>query len=242
MADLAALLEPVTCVMFDFDGPVCRLFAGHPAAVVTNDLVGRLRLRGGSHLLSPADMATQDPHAVLRALDRPGARGARPGTGDAQRVARLVAELEALLTDHELRAAGSATPTAGAEEVIHALRATGRTLAITTNNSAAAVSSYLRIHGLLACFEPHIHGRGQDPQLLKPHPDSLLRALKSTGASAAESLMIGDTPADCAAARQAGVAFVGYARNEVKERKLLDAGATTIVTSMKQLLDAVGVV
>lgn len=225
MADLVALLEPATCVMFDFDGPVCRLFAGHPAAAVTNDLVERVRLRDRSDLLSPADAATQDPHAVLRALDRQAAREAQ-----------LVAELEVLLTDHELRAARSATPTEGAEELIHALHATGRTLAITTNNSASAVSSYLNIHGLLACFEPHIHGRGQDPRLLKPHPDSLVRALKSTGASAAEALMIGDAPADHAAARQAGVAFIGYARNEAKERKLLDAGATTIITSMKQLL------
>ena len=32
--ELRDLLAATKCVLFDFDGPVCRLFAGHPAAAV----------------------------------------------------------------------------------------------------------------------------------------------------------------------------------------------------------------
>ncbi|CAM5333157.1 HAD superfamily hydrolase (TIGR01509 family) OS=Streptomyces albaduncus OX=68172 GN=FHS32_004053 PE=4 SV=1 [Streptomyces griseoloalbus] len=41
--------------------------------------------------------------------------------------------------------------------------------------------------------------------------------------------MIGDTPSDYQAARAAGVPFLGYARNERKNKVLRDAGAETIV-------------
>jgi phosphoglycolate phosphatase-like HAD superfamily hydrolase len=49
--------------------------------------------------------------------------------------------------------------------------------------------------------------------------------------------MIGDTATDLLAAQRAGVSFLGYARNENKERILKGAGAEVVVRSMKQVLD-----
>ncbi|MET9553528.1 HAD-IA family hydrolase [Streptomyces sp. NPDC006645] len=227
MADLRELFDATTCVLFDFDGPVCRLFAGYPAAGVAADLVDWLRRRGQADLLSEDDARSGDPHAVLRAvaLTAPGSE--------------FLAELESQLTGHELRATETAEPTPDADALIEALRRRGYGLAITTNNSAAIVERYLTARGLVDCFGPHLHGRTRDLLRLKPDPDCLLRALDSTGVAAGRALMIGDTPADCVAARKAGVAFVGYARNERKRKLLLGVGATTIVPSMRPVLDAV---
>ncbi|EST25311.1 HAD family hydrolase [Streptomyces niveus] len=227
MADLRELFDATTCVLFDFDGPVCRLFAGYPADGVADDLVDWLRRQGRADLLSEDDARSGDPHAVLRAVAL-----AAPGSA-------FLAELEDQLTEHERRATEAAEPTPDADKLIRTLRAGGHGLAITTNNSASIVERYLTARGLLDCFAPHIHGRTQDLLRLKPDPDCLLRALDSTGAAAGRALMIGDTPADCVAARKAGVAFVGYARNERKRKLLLGVGATTIVPSMGLLLDAV---
>lgn len=227
MADLRELFDATTCVLFDFDGPVCRLFAGYPADGVADDLVDWLRRQGRADLLSEDDARSGDPHAVLRAvaLTSPGSE--------------FLAELEAELTGHELRATETAEPTPDADELIRTLRWRGYAMAITTNNSAAIVRRYLTARGLVDCFGPHIHGRTRDLLRLKPDPDCLLRALDSTGVAAGRALMIGDTPADCVAARKAGVAFVGYARNERKRDLLLGVGATTVVPSMGSLLDAV---
>ena len=48
--------------------------------------------------------------------------------------------------------------------------------------------------------------------------------------------MIGDAPSDLQAAQQAGVPFLGYARNEAKQKLLQEAGAEVIVRSLESVL------
>lgn len=224
---LRELIAHARVVLWDFDGPICRLFAGHSASVVAAGLVEWLEGRGLHDLLTVDEQETEDPHQVLRAVDR------RHPTSD------LVAELEERLTQEELRAARSAMPTAFADPLIRTWKAVGSRLAIATNNSPRVVRGYLDNRGLLACFDPHIYGRSQDLQYLKPHPHSLNRALTAMGAAPSAALFIGDTPTDCVAAREAGVPFLGYARNERKGKLLKEAGATDVVGSLEPLLVAV---
>ncbi|MCC9740773.1 HAD family hydrolase [Streptomyces sp. MNU89] len=272
-AALGALLASVKCVLFDFDGPVCDLFARHPAPDVADTMRARLRrLRpaarptpvtataagasgspGGSPGAAhgtrgpglpgvPDVPATRDPHALLHALafgagqpgdpyapDSPDGPAARSG---------IVAELERLLAAEEVRAAASAEPTPYADELVQRLHATGHALAVTTNNTAGAAEAYLERRGLAELFRPHVHGRVTEPWLLKPDPDCLHRALRSTGHDAEMSVMIGDSTADLLAARAAGVRFLGYARDETRRRRLRDAGAESVVTSLGDVLAA----
>ncbi|QEU70230.1 HAD family hydrolase [Streptomyces galilaeus] len=214
-------------VLWDFDGPICRLFAGHSAQRVAVGLVEWLEMQGLRGLLTERERKSPDPHAVLRAVDL-----RHPGSD-------LVAELEERLTQEELKATASAMPTAWADPLIRTLAAVDRRLAITTNNSPRVVTTYLKSRGLTSCFVPHIYGRTRDLHLLKPDPDCLNRALRAVGAAPAAALMIGDTPSDCLAARRAGVPFLGYARNKEKEELLRDAGATNVVDSLEPVLEAV---
>lgn len=221
---LRELIERARSVLFDFDGPICRLFAGHSAERIASDQVRWLEGRGLHGLLTDEEREQPDPHAVLRAVDR-----RRPGSD-------LVAELEERLTHQELTAVASALPTQYADPLIMTWHAMGSRLAIATNNSPRAVSSYLEGRRLSQCFTPYIYGRTQDLHLLKPNPHCLNRALSAMGAKPSATLMIGDAPTDYQAAQEAGVDFLGYARNERKAKLLKDAGAAVVVSSLEPVL------
>ncbi len=225
--DLRNLIEAARVVLWDFDGPVCRLFAGHSAERVARDLVDWLEGQGLHGLLDESARESLDPHVVLRAVDR-----RHPGSD-------LVAELEERLTQEELKAAASARPTPYADPLVRTWTAVGARLAVTTNNSPRVVREYLTSRDLLPCFAPHIYGRTQELSYLKPHPHCIHRALNAMGAAPATALMIGDTPSDFLAARAAGVPFLGYARNERKNKLLREAGAGFVVDSLEPVLQFV---
>jgi HAD superfamily hydrolase (TIGR01509 family) len=221
---LRKLIKSARFVLFDFDGPICRLFAGHSAEEVAKELVAWIEDMGLRELLTSEERVNPDPHVVVRAVDR-----RRPSSD-------LVFELEHRLTQHELKAVATAMPTAYADPLIRTWAAVGARLAITTNNSALVAAEYLRTRGLTECFAPHIYGRTQDLTLMKPNPHCLNRALSAMGADPSEALMIGDAPSDFEAAEEAGVAFLGYARNDRKEQSLRASGAAYTVSSLEQVL------
>ncbi|MFJ5534594.1 HAD family hydrolase [Streptomyces sp. NPDC093261] len=221
---LRELVEDARFVLFDFDGPICRLFARHPAAEVARAM--REWLHGQGLRLPAAEEQREqpDPQAVLRTVHR-----RHPGSD-------LVAELEEVLTQHELRAVPSAMPTPYADPLIRTWTARGARLAITTNNSARTVSLYLAGRGLAGCFAPHIYGRTHELHRMKPDPYPLNRARRAMGAASGNTVMIGDAPSDLHAARRAGVPFLGYAHNEDKEKILREAGAEVVVRSLEAVL------
>ncbi|WP_308286716.1 HAD family hydrolase [Streptomyces griseorubiginosus] len=218
------LITNARFVLFDFDGPVCRLFAGHTAEQVAKELVTWLERQGLRGLLTEEERVHPDPMVVLYAVNR------RHPHSD------LVAELEERLTQQEIKAVSSALPTAWADPLIRTWHALGSRLAVATNNSPRTVADYLTTRGLADCFAPHIYGRTSDLDLLKPNPHCLNRALNAMGAAPSAALMIGDAPTDLQAAKEAGVPFLGYARNEYKAKQLRDAGAQDVVGSLLPVL------
>ncbi|MFF3643776.1 HAD family hydrolase [Streptomyces sp. NPDC002564] len=225
IASLREVIAPVRFVLFDFDGPICRLFARLKAEQVAQNQVRWLAERGLHGLLTSGEREAQDPYVVLQAVNR------RHPDSD------LVGELEERFTQDELEAARTAWPTPYADPLIRTWQAVGARLAITSNNSARAVSRYLDSRGLLGCFAPHLYGRTRDLQLLKPDPYCINRALRAMGADPQVTLMVGDAPSDCEAARRAGVQFLGYARNDSKESRLRGAGAEYVVSSLGAVLE-----
>ncbi|GGW65450.1 hydrolase [Streptomyces lucensis JCM 4490] len=211
-------------VLWDFDGPICRLFARHTAERVATELVDWLESRGLHGLVTGGEPGSPDPRTVLRAVDR-----RRPGSD-------LVAELEERLTQEELRAAVSAMPTAYADPLIRTWTAVGARLAVTTDNSPRAVRAYLGSRGLTGCFEPRVYGRATGPRPLGTGPHRLERALGDTGSAPAAALVIGGSVSDLAAAADAGVPFLGYARNEREAEPLRSAGAVCVAGSLEPVL------
>jgi len=237
------------CVLFDFDGPLCDLFSAPPWAVRRKRRTVRATralksvvLRYGAELPPLED--PHDPHELFRkVLDRLGAaRGpGHPGLGDA---------LHVCLDDQERKAARTARPTPGAAEAVELIHELGLRLAITSNNSAAAIRGYLDRLGLLHYYGtrpgtrgayaagPVVIGRSDDHEQMKPEPHCLLRAMERHGAVPANSLLIGDSESDIKAARAAGVTVCAYARDEEKYEQLTGAGADFTISHLSEITDA----
>ncbi|NNN34517.1 HAD-IA family hydrolase [Streptomyces sp. S3(2020)] len=222
------LLSGIRGVLFDFDGPVCRLFPNESSRPVADELRDMLVREGVKQLLTASEEQNKDPHVVLQAVHR-----GRPKRD------QLVRAMEELVSRREVAATQKALPTPGAVELIHRLWKNGLRLAVVTNNSPSAADRYLRDWGVRDQFGA-IHGRSSDPDLMKPHPHVVLCALRSLGLGPTEAVMIGDTPTDLEAARHAGVRFIGYGRNELKQQRLRDAGAEDVLGAYAPLLDEMG--
>jgi HAD superfamily hydrolase (TIGR01509 family) len=210
-------------ILLDFDGPVCRIFAGYPARVVAAEL--RALLTGKDVHLRPEVAHEDDPLQILRwtaSLDRPS----------------LIQATEDALRGAELMAALTATPEPYSHEVFVAAQRAKRQVAIVSNNSEPAIRAYLAAHRL-AEYVSYVAGRKPyDPQKMKPHPFLIKQALNAVHAESHDAVLIGDSMTDIAAARAAGVRVVGYANSPSKLSSFPAASPDAIVPNLADLVAA----
>jgi phosphoglycolate phosphatase len=221
--ELAELLAGTRCLLLDFDGPVCAIFAGRLARTVVLDVLDVLAA-DGAPVPEPVANA-QDPFDVLR-------YAGTISTALAQRV-------EARLRANEIEATRSATATPHATEVINAWRDAGRPVAIVSNNSAAAVATYLSDRAINV--ELVAARTSADPALLKPSPHLITQTTRTLDAQRAACALVGDSLTDVTAARLAGVSSVGDANKPGKHRILSDVGADVVIDDMQALAQAVAI-
>ncbi|MFB7286455.1 HAD family hydrolase [Actinacidiphila glaucinigra] len=225
-SDLRALLADVEGVLFDFDGPLCHLFAPKGAERVAEQLrefIDRERL--------PA-VRPEKEHSPIDIL-----REAARTWPDFEAVALL----EGALTSLEEECAKEAVMTTGAAVLVKAIKIEGIPVAITTNNSEKAVRACLARHRLNPLFDLHVYGRRNmaegHPLLLKPDPACIERAIGGLGLAHPERcLMIGDSPADVQAAKSADVRFLGFENPHVDDNQELRKGYRgTIVEHLDEI-------
>jgi HAD superfamily hydrolase (TIGR01509 family) len=221
--ELAALLGEARVLLLDFDGPVCSVFAGLPAARIAKQLRGLLWRHGVA--LPDHVMEQDDPHEILRYTGSLG-RG------------EMTRSIEDALIAAEITAAKSARPTPYAREVIVAAHEAGRQVAIVSNNAAEAVCTYLDAHRLNRYVHPVIGRPYADPGRMKPNPAPILAAVADLDADPTECVLIGDSVSDVTGAAAAGVRSLGYANKPGKRQRLTDAGADAIVDSMAAVATA----
>jgi phosphoglycolate phosphatase len=222
--ELAELLARTHGLLLDFDGPICAIFAGRPARTVVLDLLDVLDAEDTPIPEPVAD--AKDPFDVLRYA----------GTISTE----LARRVETRLRANEIAATRTATATPHATDVINAWRDTGRPVAIVSNNSAAAVETYLSDHGINV---EHVTARtSADPAQLKPSPHLITRAIRTLDTTPSACALVGDSITDITGARLAGVASVGYANKPGKRRTLCDAGADIVIDDMQALAQAVAII
>jgi HAD superfamily hydrolase (TIGR01662 family) len=140
-----------------------------------------------------------------------------------------------VLTANEIGAVREAPPIPGVVEAIEALRASGHTVTIVSNNSEAAIRAFIDEHGLADQVDG-IAGRTRARvEDLKPEPYLLRRALGDRGAEPADAVLIGDSITDIQAARAAGTAVIAFANKPGKDRALRSFEPEALIRSMDEV-------
>jgi HAD superfamily hydrolase (TIGR01509 family) len=218
---LGRLLADASCLLLDFDGPVCGIFATYQAPAIAAELRRML-----PNDLPESVRETSDPLEILRWAGTNAAAAGLYAIEDSLRAA-------------ELQAAAGAMPTEYAREVMTAAELGRRQVAIVSNNSAPAIRSYLISQGLDKYVSVVVGRKRYQPELMKPSPYSVLAALERLGAKPSRALLIGDSLTDITAANNARVQVIGLANEPGKQEIFLAADADAVVTSMADIATAI---
>lgn len=217
MRDLDQVICNIRVLLLDFDGPVCRVFAGLPASVVASELRAYLLQQG----VEPPDNLDSNPFKLLAWVG--------------QHHPHLSRAVDDQLRNAESHAIESAAPTRHTENVMTAAGRRGIVIAIVSNNASEAIQRYLAAHGLadrVALVVGRVPG---DPGLLKPNPHSVRRAIDELGVRPSDCVLVGDSAADVIASRAVGVHPVGFAKTPERGPGLVAAGAEAVIDSMGDL-------
>lgn len=157
-------------------------------------------------------------------------------SGDAAKVDQLSARYKVLA--HETPAATADEGLfAGAFEALQTLYETPDTLlGVATGKGMRGVTRILNLHEIADLF---VTFQTPDTNPSKPHPGMLHSAMAETGATADETVMIGDTTYDIEMARSAGTKALGVSWGSHSIDQLRDAGAHIIINDFAALPDAV---
>lgn len=220
---LAEVLGATRAALFDFDGPICDVFAGSPASEVASHLAEVLGAYDGA--LGSKARGTDDPMEILRLAPQGGER-ALPAIEDELTKAEVSA----------VRLAGP--PVEGAVAALEAAHASGRKVAIVSNNSTACLRAFLMLHELRHLVDAVVGRATYRPDLMKPDPHSLLLASSELETPPRFCTLIGDSVTDIQAAKAAGERSIGFANKPGKQRALAEAGADAVVTAMVTVAEA----
>lgn len=120
----------------------------------------------------------------------------------------------------------------GAAETLAVLAEREYLLAVATGKGRMGLDRDLQSTGLRHLF---LATRTADVTHSKPHPQMLFEIMDELGASAEETLMIGDTTFDLEMARAAGTAAVGVLTGSHPRSRLLGCGALGCLDSVADL-------
>ena len=182
---------PSRCLLlFDLDGTLIDS---------RRDLATATNLMRGVHGLPPLDLATVVSY-VGDGLAKLAERALQGAPVDSAAAVREIGEFYAEHLLDETR------PLPGVPENLRALRAAGHRLGLVTNKPARHARRIFDHFGWTDAFAVLMAG-GDTPEL-KPSPVPILEAMRRTGASPAETWMVGDHHTDLEAARRAGIPSV----------------------------------
>jgi HAD superfamily hydrolase (TIGR01509 family) len=122
----------------------------------------------------------------------------------------------------------------GVRVLLERIRAAGQTIVLASSGKADEVERYHEIAGI--ADQVQAVTTSDDAERSKPHPDIFAAALRRAAVTAAEAVVVGDTPYDAEAARMAGLATVGVLCGGFPEADLRAAGCVAVYRDPEDLL------
>jgi phosphoglycolate phosphatase len=188
------------------------------------------RLIAGRDIVAPLEWGGQTELATATGVLR--VHGIDPSGGQLDRFLELIVE-ELRVHADELRAEGRVLP--GAAEALDALADLGVTQSVLTGNLRAIAVLKLTALGLLDRLDLRIGAFGEDGyERTELPPVAFARTEKYLGYrySGSDTVIIGDTLRDVAAARAAGARSVAVATGTVSAADLASAGADIVLADL----------
>ena len=127
-------------------------------------------------------------------------------------------------------------PYPGIMDALAGLKARGCRLAVVSNKMMAATVELCK-YFFPETIEVAIGENEAEGIRKKPAPDTVFAALKQLGVSGDNAVYVGDSDVDLATARNSGLPCISVLWGFRDREFLLDHGATTFITSPKELLD-----
>lgn len=183
----------IRAVLFDIDGTLLDSNDAHAHAWL-DSLRGHGRNVPFEHVRSKIGMGGDKLLAAVAGIDHESALG------------QSIAERRGVIFKaHYLPDLG---PLHGARVLVDRLRSRGLVCAAVSSSPANDIADLLRAAGVADLIDIVISA--DDADRSKPDPDLVEIALDRTGVTAAEALLIGDTPYDIEAGERAGVSVVAF--------------------------------
>lgn len=195
----------IRAVLFDIDGTLLDSNDAHAHAWL-DALRGHGKNVPFEHVRSRIGMG---PERILRELVDMDARGAE---GRA-----LTERRSAVFKAHYLADLG---PLPGARVLVDRIRSRGLSCVAVTSASAADLADLLRVAAVADLMDMVVTGDDLDPS---SSVGLVELALERVGADAAETIFVGDTPYDIAAAKRASVGAIALRSGGWKDADLADA-------------------
>lgn len=151
-----------------------------------------------------------------------------------EQVAHAVDAYKASFSEARLRGLVHEPLFEGIVPLLDRLGASGWALAVATGKSNRGLNAVLTQHGLVDRF---VSLQGADHHPSKPHPAMLHLAMEEAFASAADTVMIGDTVYDIEMGVAAGTRAIGVAWGYHPVDALLAAGAEAVARTPQELGD-----
>lgn len=137
----------------------------------------------------------------------------------------------------ELRERGHALP--GAAAVLAALEERHVRQSVVTGNVRVAAEVKVAVFGLDAYLHMDEGAYGEDGQ---ERPELLRKALERANVEPADAVFLGDTPADVAGGREAGVRVVAVATGQTAAADLRAAGAAVVLDDLSDTARALAAI
>lgn len=210
------MTSPIRTLLFDFDGTLLdtnELIIQTFQAVLDEDFAGRYEREDILHFIGPSLEQTFTRIAPDRVEEL---------TGKYRAFNKLMHD--ELVEEYD-----------GVTETLRLLKAQGMKMAIVSTKRNATIRHGLELMGVSDVFEEIISL--DDVQNPKPDPEPIHLALERLGASAQESLMIGDNSHDIEGGKNAGVRTAGVAWSIKGEAFLTGFGPDYMLQHISDLLD-----
>jgi pyrophosphatase PpaX len=142
--------------------------------------------------------------------------------------------MSAVLDMFDIQALSRSELIDGAKSVIDELRGRSLKLGLVTNSGRAGVKMALQKFGLNGCFDVVV--TRNDVERIKPSGESIQKAVSTLGFAPNEIAYVGDSWADIAAARNAGVMAIAMVGGISPKEKVRQASPDVIISSLNELL------